>query len=453
MEILILSCVAIAFALIGFFIGKKLQANQSDKTEIKLQSKTNELNNEKQLINRQLEQLKNDTDKEKQRLTTKADLLIDEKNNVEIQLERRNVECENLNLKLKDQKKDLEQLQEKFKTDFENLANKILEQKSAKFTSLNKENITQILDPLKERIQDFEKKVDKNNTDFLQTHSELGEKLKNLNDLNRKISQDAENLTNALKGDNKAQGNWGELILERVLEKSGLVKGQEYEVQQSFEDEEGKRFLPDVVINLPNKKQMVIDSKVSLVSYEKYANATDQKEKAEYLKAHLKSLKTHLKQLSDKNYENLGQRKSPDFVLMFIPIEPALYLAQNEDPAFFYSAFDQNILLVSPTTLLSTLRTVDTIWKNEKQQQNANEIAQHAGNLYDKFSSLLTELENIGRRIKSTDVAYQKALKKLTGNQNLVKDVEKLKELGVSTTKHIDEKWITNAQNNTIDHD
>ncbi|SDZ98272.1 DNA recombination protein RmuC [Psychroflexus halocasei] len=439
MDVFIFSGVAILFAVIGIILGQKIQKNKLS-TEIKL-------------LKEQHEQSKNDAAKEKERLFKKVNELAQEKNEVEIQLERKNVENENLNEKLIYQKDDLEKLQEKFKTDFENLANKILEQKSAKFTSLNKDNISQILNPLKERIQDFENKVDKNNLDFLKTHSELGEKLKNLNDLNRKISQDAENLTKALKGDNKAQGNWGELILERVLEKSGLVKGEEYEVQQSFEDETGRRYLPDVVINLPNKKQMVIDSKVSLIDYEKYANSTDKKEKTEHLKAHLKSLKTHLKQLSEKKYENLGQRHSPDFVLMFIPIEPALYLAQNEDPAFFYSAFDQNILLVSPTTLLSTLRTVETIWKNEKQQQNANEIAKHAGNLYDKFSSLLNELENIGKRIKSTDTAYQNALKKLTGNQNLVKDVKKLRELGVSTSKNLDSDWIPNAQNQKLNHD
>lgn len=439
MEVLIFSGVAILFAFIGIFIGQKFQKNKLS-TEVKL-------------LKDQNEQLKHNAIQERESLRGKIDEIIQKKSDSEILLERKNVENENLNEKLLHQKNDLEQLQEKFKIDFENLANKILEKKSAKFTSLNKDNISQILNPLKERIQDFENKVDKNNLDFLKTHSELGEKLKNLNDLNRKISQDAENLTKALKGDNKAQGNWGELILERVLEKSGLVKGEEYEVQQSFEDETGKRYLPDVVINLPNKKQMVIDSKVSLIDYEKYVNSTDKKEKKENLKAHLKSLKTHLKQLSEKKYENLGQRHSPDFVLMFIPIEPALYLAQNEDPAFFYSAFDQNILLVSPTTLLSTLRTVETIWKNEKQQQNANEIAKHAGNLYDKFSLLLNELESIGRRIKSTDAAYQNALKKLTGNQNLVKDVKKLKELGVSTSKNIDSDWIPNAQNQKLNHD
>lgn len=439
MDVIVFSGISILCAISGFLLGQKMIKNKLI-TEINFLKKQNQ-------------DLSNANTQDKEKLFEKVDELNQKKNEVEIQLERKIVENENLNEKLLYQKNDLEQLQEKFKTDFENLAHKILEQKSAKFTSLNKDNISQILDPLKEKIQNFEKKVDQNNLDFLKTHSELGEKLKNLNELNHKISQDAENLTKALKGDNKAQGNWGELILERVLEKSGLVKGQEYEVQQSFEDETGKKFMPDVVIKLPNKKQMVIDSKVSLISYEKYVNATDKKEKEEHLKAHLKSLKTHLKQLSEKKYENLGQRKSPDFVLMFIPIEPALYLAQNEDSAFFYSAFEQNILLVSPTTLLSTLRTVETIWKNEKQQQNANEIAKHAGNLYDKFSSLLNELETIGKRIKSTDTAYQNALKKLTGNQNLIKDVRKLKELGVSTSKNIDSDWIPNAQNQRLDYD
>ncbi|SHE91271.1 DNA recombination protein RmuC [Psychroflexus salarius] len=454
MEYIIVGIVAIVCLLIGLFIGKKLGHSDAQEARKRIENEAIELRQTNKNLELQLKDL--NAKLETQQETAKQELkeLSAEKNKVEIALTQRNTEFKNLQEKLDHQKADVEKLQEKFSADFENLANKILDRKSEKFTSLNKKNIEQILSPLKDKIKSFEDKVDKNNTDFIKTHSELGQKLKDLNELNSKISEEAQNLTNALKGETKTQGNWGEMILERVLEKSGLTKGREYDIQQSFENEDGKKQMPDVVINLPNEKQMIIDSKVSLVAYERYVNSSESLEKSKHLKDHIKSLKTHIKQLSEKKYEDLGFQKSPDFVLMFIPIEPALYLAQNEDQNFFYSAFDHNILLVSPTTLLSTLRTVDTIWKNEKQQQNANEIAKHAGNLYDKFTNLLVELETIGKRLKSTDVAYSDAMKKLTGKQNLIKDVEKLKQLGVRTSKDISQKWIKKAnENSLLDHE
>lgn len=298
---------------------------------------------------------------------------------------------------------------------------------------------------MKEKIKVFEEKVDRNSENSLSRHAELGKQLQILNEQNLKISEEANNLTKALKGESKTQGNWGELILERVLEKSGLTKDREYFIQKSYQNEEGNKVVPDVVIHLPNDKKMVIDAKVSLRAYEKYVNEENPTVKEKHLKDHLKALNNHILQLSQKKYEDLHELQSPDFVLMFIPVEPALYLAQNLDNSFFYTAFQKNILLVSPTTLLSTLRTIDTIWSNEKQQQNAREIAKHAASLYHKFQNLLNDLTMLGNRLDSTSGAYQDAMKKLTGKQNLIKDIHKLEKLGISPKTKIEPHWLKKA--------
>ncbi|NEV94304.1 DNA recombination protein RmuC [Psychroflexus sp. YR1-1] len=369
---------------------------------------------------------------------------VSERYQIQNKFTQKETELEGLQRQWTEQKAEMQALQKKFSEEFENLAQRILEQKSEKFTQENKRNITHILEPLKERLQSFETKIEKTNTDFLQGHSQLGEQLKHLNEQNLRISEEANNLTKALKGDNKTQGNWGEMILEKVLQKSGLVRGREYEIQQHYKDDNGVSKLPDVVVYLPNEKLMVIDSKVSLKAYENYINTENEHEKQTYLKAHVKSLESHLKGLKEKRYDLLGGESSPDFILMFIPVEPALFLAQSENSNFFYSAFQDNILMVSPTTLLSTLRTVDMVWSNEKQQQNALEIAKHAGDLYDKFVNLIEGLDAVGNRIDSTKATFDQAMKKLTGQQNLIKDVEALKNLGVTSKKTIDPKWITN---------
>jgi DNA recombination protein RmuC len=430
---------------LGFFLGKYVAGLSRKINESQWQEQNSQLQNQIGYFEKQIDDLKSEHEKDLEDLKTERDAIRKDKDEIATQLTRIQSENRFIREKLDNQKAEIENLQDKFTKEFENLANKILDEKSQKFTTSNKENIEQILNPLKDKIKTFEERVQKNQDNFNDKNSRLDEVIKRLNEENRKMSEEADKLTKALKGESKTQGNWGELILERVLEKSGLTKGREYDIQQSFKDDEGQRFMPDVVINLPNEKQMIIDSKVSLTAYERYVNAEDETEKTLHLKAHIKSLKNHIKQLSDKNYQDLGYKRSPDFVLLFIPIEPALYLAQNEDQNFYYSAFKDNILLVSPTTLLSTLRTVDMIWSNEKQQQNANEIASHASNLYDKFSNLLDELETLGNRIKSTDKAYSSAMKKLTGNQNLVKDIERLQELGVKTNKQISPKWIKKA--------
>lgn len=361
-------------------------------------------------------------------------------------LTKKSSDLEHLMRRNEEQKQEVKELQAHFQKEFENLANKILEEKTEKFTQKNKENIDLILKPLQEKIKNFEEKVEQNSKDFIERHAQLGQHLRILHEQSQKISEDAINLTKALKGESKTQGNWGELILERVLERSGLTKDREYFVQQTNQDSDGNKLIPDVVIHLPNDKKMVIDSKVSLTAYERYVNEEDETVKLQHLKEHIRSLHNHIKQLSQKKYEDLYKMTSPDFVLMFIPIEPALYLAQNNDSSFFYTAFQQNILLVSPTTLLSTLRTIDAIWSNEKQHQNALEIAQHASSLYHKFKILLDDLETVGNRLKSTSTAYQDAMRKLTGNQNLIKDIHKLEQLGIAPKQKISQKWIERAQ-------
>ncbi len=445
------------FALaLGIYLGRLLSnlKNNGKQTilkeqviQLKLQSEEHKdlLNNQFENFKSELQTAKSEAVVQLQKTENERDSIRKEKDFLSDELTRRNFEFENLQQRNLEQKEEVARLQEKFTKEFENLANKILDQKSEKFTLLNKENIQNILNPLNEKIKIFEEKVDKNNTDFIERHSQLGEYLKNLNEQSIKISEEANNLTKALKGENKTQGNWGELILERVLEKSGLVKDREYFVQKAYTDEDGNKTLPDVVIYLPNDKRMVIDSKVSLTAYEKYSSEENADLKSKYLKAHVKSLSNHILDLSSKKYEDIHKIKSPDFVLMFIPIEPALYLAQNNDSSFFYTAFQKNILLVSPTTLLSTLRTIDTIWSNEKQQQNATEIAKHAASLYHKFKLLLDDLETVGTRLDSTSNAYQTAMKKLTGNQNLVKDIAKLEVLGISPKQKISKTWMTQS--------
>jgi len=427
--------------LLGGFIGNLL-------ARLKYKTESERLTAQLQFATQQKQNLSTNIET----ITSERNALRKDKEELNIQFTRLTSEKNALVDALEKEKQRFENFEKDFNDKFENLAHKIMLDKTAKFTDLNKENLANILKPLGEKIKEFETKIVKTNEDFLKGHTRLDEQLKSLNKQNIKISEEANNLTKALKGDSKTQGNWGELILERVLERSNLVKDREYFVQPSFVDSDGNKQLPDVVIHLPNDRRMVIDSKVSLRAYERYVNEEDAALQETYLKDHIKALKDHIAQLSAKKYEDLLMGKSPDFVLMFIPIEPALYLAQNKDSAFFYSAFQRNILLVSPTTLLSTLRTIDALWSNEKQQQNALEIAKHAASLYHKFKNLLEDLEGVGNRIESTQKAYDKAMKKLTGNQNLIKDIHQLEALGVSPKDKLDPKWINRALDKGHDH-
>lgn len=405
-----------------------------------------EIENQKQndAFNSQLQELKDTIIKvEKER-----DIFRDEREGLNIELAQRNSEFENLQqLNLK-RDAELEERQEQLRKDFELLATKILDEKSEKFTLQNKENIKNILHPLQEKIQIFEKKVDDTQKESISLHSALKEQLLGLKDLNQQMTKEANNLTKALKGDSKMQGNWGELVLERVLEKSGLEKDREYYVQQNFTLDDGSRVLPDVVLHLPDNKKMIIDSKVSLTDYERYVNAEDE-ERALHLKAHINSIKRHVEQLSAKNYQDLYDIESPDFVLLFIPIEPAFAIAINEDNSLYNKAFERNIVIVTPSTLLATLRTIDTMWNNEKQQRNAIEIARQAGALYDKFEGLVKDLTGVGKKLDAAKSDYSSAMNKLVeGRGNLITSVEKLKKMGAKAKKALPESFIKRAESN-----
>lgn len=402
-----------------------------------------ETENQKQNQNfeNKIEELKTSLSK----IETEREDIRREKDFLSTELTRRNSEYENLQkLNLK-RDEELEERQKQLRTDFENLANKILDAKSEKFTLQNKENIKNILNPLQEKIQIFEKKVDDTHKENFGLHSALKTQLEGLKELNQQMTKEATNLTKALKGDNKMQGNWGELVLERVLEKSGLEKDREYYVQQSFTREDGTRVLPDVVLHLPNNKRMIIDSKVSLIDYERFVNA-EMDDRTQHLKAHINSIKKHVEQLSAKNYQDLYDIDSPDFVLLFIPIEPAFAIAINEDNSLYNKAFERNIVIVTPSTLLATLRTIDTMWNNEKQQQNAIEIARQAGALYDKFEGLVSDLTGVGKKIDAAKTDYTAAMNKLVdGRGNLIRSVEKIKKLGAKAKKSLPEAFIKRA--------
>jgi len=369
-----------------------------------------------------------------------------EKEFLNAQLTRKNTEYENLQQLNDKRDKELEERQEQLRKDFELLATKILDEKSEKFTLQNKENIKNILNPLQEKIKTFEEKVDLTQKESISMHSALKEQLLGLKDLNQQMTKEATNLTRALKGDSKMQGNWGELVLERVLEKSGLEKDREYFVQQSFVREDGSRVMPDVVLHLPDGKKMIIDSKVSLLDYERLVNADDD-DKPPFLKAHINSVKKHIDQLSEKNYQDLYDMESPDFVLMFIPIEPAFAVVVNDDNTIYNKAFEKNIVIVTPSTLLATLRTIDSMWNNEKQQQNAIEIARQAGALYDKFEGLVNDLTGVGKKIDAAKSDYSAAMNKLVeGKGNLITSVERLKKMGAKAKKALPENILKRAE-------
>jgi len=424
--------------LIGGFIGKLLSRVSFEKEKSSLQERNAILNEtkitaEKTITDLQLEY--------RQLQTEKEDII-----RVNIQ---QDADIKNLSEKLTAQKEELENIQEKFTKEFENLANKILDEKSIKFTEQNKENIKQILTPLQDKIKLFEDKVDKTHKESIDYHAALRQQIIGLKELNEQMSKEAVNLTKALKGDSKTQGNWGELILERVLEKSGLEKDREYVLEKSFNtNEENKtRLRPDVIINLPDNKKMIVDSKVSLTAYEQYVNSENEDERGQFLKEHIASLNRHVSQLSEKKYEDIYEIESPDFVLLFVPVEPAFGVAINNDNQLYNKAFEKNIIIVTPTTLLATLRTIDSMWQNEKQQRNAIEIARQAGALYDKFEGFVTDLTRVGKKMDEAKIEYKGAMNKLVdGRGNLITSVEKIKKLGAKAKKSLPQNIVERAK-------
>ncbi|MBR9756569.1 MAG: DNA recombination protein RmuC [Algicola sp.] len=439
---LILIIAILLSGVIGGYLGMVITKLKSKSEQSTLEERQLQLNN---TINNLKESL-NKTDLDREAIRKEKEFLNAE-------LARKNTAFENLQQQNLKRDEELVKQQEQLRKDFELMASKILDEKSEKFTIQNKENIKQILNPLQEKIQTFEKKVEDSQKESISMHSALKEQLLGLKDLNQQMTKEANNLTKALKGDSKMQGNWGELVLERVLEKSGLEKDREYFVQQNFTREDGSRIMPDVVLHLPDGKRMIIDSKVSLTDYERYANAEDD-QRPIHLKAHLNSIKKHIEQLSAKKYEDIYDMESPDFVLMFIPIEPAFAIALNEDNSLYNKAFEKNIVIVTPATLLATLRTVDTMWNNEKQQRNALEIAKQAGALYDKFEGLVTDLTGVGKKIDAAKSDYALAMNKLVeGKGNLIGRVQKLKDMGAKAKKSLPEAILKRAVNNDNDED
>lgn len=435
--ILIIALIPI-FLFIGFLIGlyfTKLKQRSETVTleeRIKIQMLQEEkLNDIHETLKRQHEELRN------------------EKEQLQIQLSRQHAEYEALDSQLQTEKERFKSFETDFKDKFENLAHKIMVDKTEKFTMANKENIENILKPLNEKIKDFEEKVGKNNTDFIRTHAELGKQLQFLNEQNIKISQEADNLTKALKGDSKIQGNWGEMILSRVLEESGLEKGREYTIQDSHENPDGGRLQTDVIIHLPDGKKMLIDSKVSLTDFERYVSEEDENLKNMHLKKHIDSVKRHILTLSEKKYYH-AINESPDTIFMFVPIEPAFAIAVAHQKNLYQEAFKRKVMIVTPSTLLAALRLVENLWENDNQKKNTLEIATEAGRLYDSFVSLLDELNKIKRQFATVQGSFDTALIKLEGRGNLVRRVEKLRKLGAITSKSIDPKLLKNNDQNTL---
>lgn len=450
MEIIILAAgLALGFILYVIILKSKIQNLKSDfnsekqVTEQKSIQEKFEIEKEKSLFEDRYKSVLEERDLlNKQILELRNELTIQNQN-----LARSEADFNNLREKLETQKKELELLQQKFTSDFENIAAKILKQNTIEFSANNQKSISELLIPLKEKIQGFEKKVEDTYEKGLKDQTDLKAELKKLHDLNMKISDEANNLTKALKGDVKKQGNWGEVILERILERSGLTEGREYRKQESVLSETGLRFQPDIVIHLPDQKHIVVDSKVSLVAYEKIVNSEHEKDRAQFVKEHLHSVKSHIKTLSEKHYQNSQGFNSPDFVLLFVPIESSFSIAVQEDADLFSYAWDNKVVIVSPSTLLATLRTIASIWQQENQTRNALEIAKQGGALYDKFVLFIEDIEKIGKNIDDTKKTYEAACNKLyTGNGNLVKRVENMRKLGAKTTKELPADKIIDSE-------
>jgi len=388
------------------------------------------------------EKLENDCKNYQENIKEKDDLVLDlnRKASSEKQIN------DNLLEKLDNQKQELDSLQKKLVVEFENIANRVLKNTNEEFVKGSRDRLGTILDPLKNKIDEFKGNMDSKFTDEMKERVTLKVEIKNLMEFNKQVSADANKLADAIKGEVKTQGNWGELKLEMILEKIGLLKGIHYRAQEVFTDEDGQKKQPDFIINLPENKHLIIDSKVSLVAYEKYFQSENQTEKKGYLNDHLLSIKNHIKDLKRKNYQKLYQINPPDYVLMFIPIESAYILASNESFEIFESAWDENIVVVTSSTLLATLRTVSFIWKQENQKRNVLEIARQSGALYDKFVDFIDDLKKVGDKIESVRESHDGAMKKLVASkrksETIVGRIETIRKLGANTSKILSQEII-----------
>lgn len=442
MNFIIAGAIILGSIIIGLLVRRKQNELTPLREEVKL------LADQKSKLTAQNELLQDAVSKQETEL---AEL---RETNTKLQSERSKLETMNKNFqeKLDSQKIELEELQAKFSDAFKNLANEILEEKTKKFTEQNRSNLDELLNPLKEKIKDFEQKVEQTNEKNRMSHTSLVEQIKSLKDLNKKISDDANNLTKALKGDVKMQGNWGEVILERILEESGLRKGIEYETQTSFQTETNRRLQPDVIIHLPEDKHVIVDSKVSLVYYERMISADDENQKLTFLKALINSVKSHIDGLHKKHYQDSTGLNTPDFVLMFLPIEGVFTVIMQNDNTIYQYAYNKQIVIVSPSTLLATLRTIAFIWRQENQTKNAQEIARQGGALLDKFNGFLDDLEKIDVNLKRTQSAYDDAVKKLsTGSGNLISRAKRIEALGAKAKRQISETFSQEQEENLLD--
>ena len=379
-------------------------------------------------------------------LASKNDQLIKEKEVLAVEKSRLKTQLEEQAAQSEEKLKLLEESKQTLKVEFQNLANKIFEEKSEKFTEVNKEKLDTLINPFKEQIKDFAKKVDETYDKESKERISLKEQITQLQQLNNKMSDEANNLTKALKGEVKTQGSWGEMILEKILEGAGLREGIEFRREVAVQNEEGKRFRPDVIVHLPEQRDVIIDSKVSLVAYERYMSATDEEEKAQALAAHVASVKSHVKLLSEKNYEDLQGVNNLDYVLLFMPVEGAFRLAVENDENLMLSASKENIMLISPSTLLISLRTIHSLWQYEYQNQNARKIAERAGALYDKFVAFVKDLEDIGKSIERTNTLYNAAHNKLvSGRGNVIRQTQTLIDLGVKSKKTLPAELLNEA--------
>jgi DNA recombination protein RmuC len=424
--------------LLGFLTGKKSVKLPDltfyvEKSEVEvLKEKISGLTQQLVSKNKEIEELE-------QELKNKENKIID----LSAQNSALNTNVENLTRQLSEQKKEIEQLQEKLKTEFENIAQKILKENTKELKETGTENLKNILEPVSRKFEEFERKITETHQQNIRERAGLMKELEKIQQLNKQLAEDAENLTKALKHDTKQQGNWGEFVLERILENSGLEKDSEYTLQYSDKNIHGATIRPDVVVRLPENKHLIIDAKVSLTAFQEYIAAVDEQEKQIALKRHVDSIKSHIKLLSEKEYTTAGELHPPDFVLLFTPSEAAFSVALNADPSIYNYAWERKIVIVSPTTLLATLRTVASIWRNEKQIRNAAEIGKVAGSLYDKVVGFLSDMEDIRKNIDKALNSHNKAMNKLSeGKGNILRTSEKLRELGAKTGKQIDDKYL-----------
>jgi DNA recombination protein RmuC len=408
----------------------------------------------------------NRVDREKERLQTQVNFISEERDKISAELmqEREKLLAannrlakaeeafKNQNEKLANQKAEIEELQKKFTLEFENIANKIFEEKGKKFTEFNKNQLDVILNPLNEKIKDFGEKVEKIYKSESEERITLKTEIKHLVELNKQISQEANNLALALKGDNKKQGNWGEVMLEQLLERSGLEKGREYDTQITSTNTSGEIIKPDVIVYLPDKKHVIIDSKVSLLAYDAFVNAEDDETRLKYQKEHLASVKNHIKTLSEKDYHTSKDFDSPEFILMFIPIESSFSTAVQAADDLFNYAWERKIVLVSPSTLFATLRTIASMWKQERQKNNVLKIADIGGKMYDQFVSFVKDMNDLSRNLQKAQESYENAYKRLsTGNGNLIKRAEEMKALGAKASKNLDQNILDEANENLLE--